>query len=272
MPFGNADRETLRQISHQLSQITADLAAVKQQVADQQHTIDQIRQDTTAAITTGLAEIRAVAREAMSRTNDITTGPLANIGNELVAIRGAITQLDGQIRAQAASPPVAPETDSPPEPEPAPEPEPQPAAPEPQQETEAETVGSAEPNPNILRAAAGVAHATVEAHRDTWAFLIQVAGNEQHFHIPGKVDDHDGFVSVRFSGPSLVAAITSLGHITATTGNAVTRAIADHIRLKITAAVQDIVDNPGRGGDGTPVRIVIDDRAAPPEAEEPPAA
>jgi hypothetical protein len=52
----------------------------------------------------------------------------------------------------------------------------------------------------------------------------------------------------------------------------VTRAIADRIRQKITAAVQEIISKPSRGGDGTPVRIVIDDRAGPPETEEPPAA
>ncbi|WEO92960.1 hypothetical protein A6P39_002005 [Streptomyces sp. FXJ1.172] len=274
MPFGNADRESIRQISHQLTQITADLAAIRQQVSDQQHTIDQIRQDTTASITTGLAEIRAVARDAMARSNDITTGPLASIGSELVAIRGTIAQVDSQLRAQAASTPAVPETDIPPEPEPAADPspptQPEPAACEPH--SEAEAPGPAEPDPDILRAAAGVAHATVEAHRDTWAFLIQVAGNEQHFHIPGKVEDHDGFVSVRFSGPSLEAAITSLGQLAETTGNPVTRAIADHIRQKITAAVQEIISKPNRGGDGTPVRIVIDDRAAPPETEEPPAA
>ena len=105
MPFGSADRELLRQIGNQLSQLTADLAAVKQQVTDQQHAIDQIRQDATAAITTGLAEIRAVARDGLARTNEIATGPLANIGNELVAIRGNITQLGTQIQ-QAAKPAV----------------------------------------------------------------------------------------------------------------------------------------------------------------------
>ncbi|GAA2194430.1 hypothetical protein [Streptomyces bangladeshensis] len=109
----------------------------------------------------------------------------------------------------------------------------------------------------------------MEAHRDTWAFLIQVAGNEQHFHIPGKVEDHDGFVSVRFSGPSLVAALTSLTYVIGTTGNPVTRAIADHIRLKIIASVQAITGDPGRDGDGTPLRIVIDDRAAPEQPEQP---
>lgn len=272
MPFGHADRESLRHISQQLSSITADLAAIKQQVADQQHSVDRIREDATAAITTGLAEIRAVAREAMTRTNDITSGALADVGSELVTIRGAVAQLESRVRSEAFGRPTGPEPGEGREREPAPKPvadpetrpEPQAPAPEPDpgQQPASETSDPADVDPDVLRAAAGVAHATVEAHRDTWAFLIQVAGNEQHFHIPGKVDDHEGFVSVRFSGPSLVAAMTSLGHVHATTGNPVTRAIADHIRFKITAAVRDIMDNPGRGGDGTPVRIVIDDRAA----------
>lgn len=61
MPFGSADRELLRQVGHQLNQLTTDLAALRQQVTDQQHAIDQARQDTDAAITTGLAEIHTVS-------------------------------------------------------------------------------------------------------------------------------------------------------------------------------------------------------------------
>jgi hypothetical protein len=278
VPFGSADRAQLQRICEQLGQLSTDFAAVKQQVADQQHTIDEIRRDTTAAITTGLADIRAVARDALTRTHETLTGPLATIGNELVAVRGTIAQIDSKLMTQPAGAPPAADTYTPPrpapepEPQPAPEPaaqaDPRPAAPEPQPAAGAEADDRIEPDPLILRAAAGVAHATIEAHRDTWAFLIQIAGNEQHFHIPGKVEDHDGFVSVRFSGPSLVAAITSLTHVIDTTGNPVTRAIADHIRLKTIASVRAIIDNPGRDGDGTPLRIVIDDRAAPEGIEE----
>lgn len=276
--FGNDNGDLLRQINNQLGQMLADLAAVKQQVTDQQHTIDMIRQDTAAAITTGLAEIRSVAREALARTNDAVAGSSANIGsigNELVAIRGAINSLDTQLRTQAVPPPTA-DADAPPEPDPTTEPaghheniadtrpEPAPAGRHennPPAETTEQQPDSPEPDPDILRAAAGIAHATVQAHRDTWAFLIQTAGNEQHFHIPGKVEDDDGFVSARFSGPSLVAAITSLARVVGDTGNPVTKAIAAHIQAKITAAVRDVMTNPHSGSGADPIRIAIDDRA-----------
>lgn len=151
-------------------------------------------------------------------------------------------------------------------PKPAGEPPQPPNPPEPPQQ-EPGPIGSPAPDPDILRAAAGIAHATVKAQRDTWAFLIQVAGNEKHFHIPGKVKGDHGFVSVRFSGPSLVAAITSLSHIAHITDNPNTRAIAEHIRDKITAAVREVLDNPGSGNKGKPVCIVIDDRPARTEGE-----
>lgn len=271
MPFGSADRAALAEIARQIKDIGESLAALKQQAADQQDAINQIRQDATAAINTGLAEIRSVARDAMTRTTDLVTGPLTHINNEVISIRGALNHIEGQLRAstdQPASEPATslkPEPSSPPAPDPVPTAEPAPEA-DPKPATAAET---ASPDPAVLQAAAGIAHATVEAHRDTWAFLIQTAGNEQHFHIPGKVEDHDGFVSVRFSGPSLVAAITSLNHIAHTATNPVTQAIARHIGQKIVTAVEEILTSPANDGDGKPVRIVIDDRAAPDGAGEP---
>ncbi|MFF0698510.1 hypothetical protein ACFYU4_38480 [Streptomyces tendae] len=266
MPFGSGDRVQLQQILGQLSRLATEVAAIKQQMADQQHTLDQLRHDTTAAINSGLADIRSVARDAMTRTTDLVGGRLTHVSNEIVAIRSAVTQIDGQLRAPAshatAAPEPAPAADPEPSSHPLPGPEPV-SDPEAGSETGAE---SSSPDPAVLRAAAGIAHAIVEAHRDTWAFLIQTAGNEQHFHIPGEVDDHEGFVSVRFSGPSLVAAITSLNHIAQTAANPVTQAIASHIQQKITAAVHEIITRPSTGGEGKPVRIVIDDRAAPAEA------
>ncbi|MER7053430.1 hypothetical protein [Streptomyces sp. NPDC000351] len=269
MPFGSADRAVLAEIARQVKDIGESLAVLKQQAADQQHTIDQIRQDTTAAITTGLAEVRSVARDAMTRTTDLVTGPLTHINSEIVGVRGTLGHIEGQLQASADQPAAEPETATsaqpdPPLPAPKPGPTPEPA-PEPAAETSPDT---ASPDPSILQAAAGIAHVTVEAHRDTWAFLIQAAGNEEHFHIPGKVDDHDGFVSVRFSGPSLVAAITSLDHIAHTAPNPVTQAIARHIGQKITTAVEEILTAPASSDDGKPVRIVIDDRAAPGETGE----
>ncbi|WPO70230.1 hypothetical protein [Streptomyces sp. KN37] len=260
--FGNDNADLLRQVLAQLGQISTDLAALKQQAADQQHAIDQIRQDTAAALTTGLTENRTVIRDGLDRARDTIGDPLTRISTELVAIRSGISRLDDQLKTRTdhAPAPPAPDRGAAPKPEPAPA-----------EQAEERVVAFAEtqdcepdePDSGILRAAAGIAHATVEGHRDTWAFLIQVAGNAEHFHIPGEVTDDDGFVSVRLSGPSLVAAITSLAHTTRNTPNAVTRAIADHIHGKITNAVQAIIDRPHSGDPGTPVRITIDDRARP---------
>jgi len=262
VPFGSADRELLRQVSSQLSQLTADLAALKQQVTDQQHAIDQTRQDTNAAITTGLAEIRAVARDGLARTNEIVTGPVASLGNELIAIRGAVGQLDNQLRAAAAaSTPAAPE----PEREPAEEVRPEPT-PEPPAEPEAEPEPTEE-NDAILRAAAGISAATLHAHRDTWEFLVKHAGPDQHFHLPGEVQDAAGTVLARVSGPSLVAALTSLDRVSRTDHDPGTRAIAGHLHQRLTETVEDTVTRPHRGDGADAVRIVIDDRAKPIETE-----
>ena len=259
MPFGSADRELLRQIGNQLSQLTADLAAVKQQVTDQQHAIDQIRQDATAAITTGLAEIRAVALDGRARTNEIATGPLANIGNELVAIRGNITQLGTQI--QQAAKPAVPD----PEPEPADrEPEPTPALPSPQPATREMQAAD---DPAVLQAAAGISAATLQAHRDTWEFLVKHAGQDQHFHLPAASTTNDGAIEVAVSGPTLVAALTRLATVSDTADDPGTRAIATHLHARLTETVEEVVTRPHRGDGAEPVRIVIDDRAKPEEQQ-----
>lgn len=263
MPFGSADRELLRQVSNQLSQIAADLAALKQQVADQQHTIDQTRRDTNAAITTGLAEIRAVARDGLARTNEIVTGPVASIGNELVTIRGAVSQLESQLRtaATAATTPAAPEPEREPAEDTRPEPTPEPAA-----ATEPEP--PAEEDDAILRAAAGISAATLHAHRDTWEFLVKHAGPDQHFHLPGEVQDAAGTVLAKVSGPSLVAALTSLNRVSRTNPDPGTRAIAGHLHHRLTETVEEIVTRPHRGDGADTVRIIIDDRAKPAEDEQ----
>lgn len=265
MPFGNGDREVLRQISSQLAQAVTDLAALKQQLADQQHAIDQIRQDTTVAITTGLAEIRSVARGGLDRTNEIVTGPLANIGTELLAIRGAITQLDGQIKTAVTPPPpaesepdVAPAQDTAPEPEPQTEPEP---------EAEEEQPQTSDEDLAILRAAAGISAATLHAHRDTWEFLVKHAGQDQHFHLPGAAAVKEGAVEVAVSGPTLVATLTSLAAVSRTAADPGTAAIAGHLHQRLTETVEEIVTNPHRGDGVDAVRIVIDDRVKPAEPE-----
>jgi hypothetical protein len=253
VPFGRADRELLHRISDQLSHVTAELAAVRQQVTDQQHTIDQSRQDATAAIATGLAEIRAVAREALGRTNDIVTGPVANIGNELVALRGSIARLGDQLRTATspAAEPAAPEPGPPPTPGEDKWPEPQ-------------TSGDGSPSLATLRAAAGISAAVLHAHRDTWEFLVKHAGADQHFHIPGAVSETHGIVMVSLSGPSLVALLTSLDDVRrdAKAGRG-TRAIAHHLHQRIGDIVEEIARDPDSSGDFDPVTIRIDDRLKP---------
>ncbi|MET9909728.1 hypothetical protein ABZZ74_23485 [Streptomyces sp. NPDC006476] len=261
MPFGNGDREVLRQISSQLGQAVADLAALKQQVADQQHTIDQIRQDATAAITTGLAEIRAVARDGLARTNEIATGPLANIGNELVAIRGNITQLGAQIQQAPTLAAAEPTSEAQPDdhtPELAPNPEPD-------DQAATEQPGD---DPAILQAAAGISAATLHAHRDTWEFLVKHAGQDQHFHLPATATANEGAIEVAVSGPTLVAALTRLAAVNKTAADTGTAAIAGHLHARLTETIEEIVTRPHRGDGAEPVRIVIDDRAGPVDEEQ----
>jgi len=265
VPFGSGDRAQLKLVIEQLGKLATDVAAVKQQVADQQHAIDQTRQDTTNAISSGLAEIRAVARDGIARTNDIVTGPIASIGSELVAIRGAISQLDNQLQAQAASNPPASAPAAETADAPAPEPEPEPAlktAPEPEPQPDPQPASNPEPDEDTLRAAAGISAATLHAHRDTWEFLVKHAGADQHFHLPAEVQDAAGTILARVSGPSLVAALTSLHRVSHTAADAGTRAIAAHLHERLTDTVQEIVTRPHRGDGADAVRIVIDDRAA----------
>lgn len=252
MPFGSGDRELLRAIGDQLGRALTDLAAIKQQVTDQQHAIDQIRQDTTAAINTGLTENRAVIRSGLDRANETVTGPLASIGSELVAIRGGIQQLDGRIKAAAADVPVAAQER---EPEAAPKAVPvEDQRPDPEPEAPASVADE-----EILRAAAGISAATLHAHRDTWEFLVKHAGPDQHFHVPGEIKDAVGTVQASISGPTLVAALTSLDTVSRTAAAPGTRAIAHHLYERIKETVEAIAAAPRTGTD--PVKIVIDDRA-----------
>ncbi|MFF5977234.1 hypothetical protein ACFY78_00125 [Streptomyces olindensis] len=220
MPFGRDDRALLRQISNQLSQVTADLAVVKQQVADQQHTVSQFRQDsTTSVLRAGLAEIRTAT------------------GEELASLRGAIDRLDGRLRAMVS-----------------------PAA----SESVPQVAGEGSDDLATLQAAAGISAAKLYAHRDTWEFLVKHAGADQHFHVPGTVDEDDGIVVAQLSGPSLVAVLTSLADVrddmAAGPG---TRAIAHHLYDRVRGIVDRIAQDPWTGGDGHPVIIRVDDRPKP---------
>jgi hypothetical protein len=232
--FGNGDRELLHQILRELGEL-------RERVTGQQHAIDQTRQDTTAAITTGLTEIRAVVRDGLARGSETIGAPLANIGTELVSIRASINDLARAVQQSAPAPQPEPEVD-----------DPKPEAPE---ERQLDT--------GLLKAAAGISYANLQAHRDTWAFLVKHASSDPHFHIPGEVKDAADTANVRISGPSIVAALIRLDEVSRTAPNPVTRAIAEHLHDRLTDTVREIIDKPHRGDGADPVRIVIDDRAKP---------
>ncbi|MFB7328982.1 hypothetical protein [Streptomyces sp. NPDC056190] len=115
----------------------------------------------------------------------------------------------------------------------------------------------------LLKAAAGISAAELQMHRDTWAFLVELAAGDRHFHVPGAVDEDDGFVTVHVSGPSIVAAITSLDRVSRTDHDPVTRAIAGHLHQRFTETVDQFIKDLHRDGDVDHVQIVIDDRANP---------
>lgn len=211
-----------------LHQILRELAELRQQVTGQQHAIDQARQDHAGEIRRGLEETRNAVGVGLDRIHQTIASPLSDLHDQLAAIRRHINASDQT-----------------------------PREPEGNAEAPAQSADS-----SLLTAAAGISAAELQMHRDTWAFLLEQTAGDQHFHIPGKVDDDDGAVIVRVSGPSLVAAITSLDQVNRTAPNPVTRAIAGHLHKRITETVEEIIDRPHRGDGAKPVRIVIDDRAA----------
>ncbi|MGW2899944.1 hypothetical protein ACWDAO_36485 [Streptomyces sp. NPDC001212] len=119
----------------------------------------------------------------------------------------------------------------------------------------------------LLKAAAGISAAELQMHRDTWAFLIEHAAGDRHFHVPGAVDENNGFVTVHVSGPSIVAAVTSLDRVSRTDRDPVTCAIAGHLHQRFTETVDQIIKDLHRDGDVEHVKIVIDDRANPVDDE-----
>jgi hypothetical protein len=249
VPFGRDDRDVLRRISDQVSQVTADLAAVKQQVTDQQYAIDQFRQDTVAAaVATALADIRAAVREG---ADGIVNGPVADIERELVTLGGAIARLEDRLRSTAAPASEAAAPEPPPPTRAA-------AGPEPQSSREGPS------DVETLRAAAGISAARLLAHRDTWEFLVKRAGTDQHFHVPGAVTEVDGSVCAHLSGPSLVAVLTSLDDVRRdTAADLGTQAIAHHLHQRIGDIVKEIARDPHTGPDCDPVTIRVDDRLKP---------
>lgn len=231
--------------SELLHQILRELGELRERVTGQQQAIDQIRNDTTAALNTGLTETRAVVRDGLQRHHETIGDPLARISTELVSIRASINDL-----GRSAQPAV-----------PSMEPEREPADVETRQP-------DAHADDNLLRAAAGISRAQLRAHRDTWAFLVEHAIRDRHFRLPGSVVDDDGPVMVYVSGPSLVAAITSLDQVSRTSDSAVTRAIAGHLHARLTETVQAIIDGLHRGEGAEEVLIVIDDRASAAEQDD----
>lgn len=224
-----------------LHQILRELGELRERVTGQQQAIEQLHGDTTAALNTGLAETRAVVRDGLQRHQDTIGDPLNRISSELVAMRAAVNDLgrERQTPVQAAA------------------------------EPDRETAGQAATviSDGLLRAAAGISRAKLQAHRDTWAFLVEHAIHDRHFRIPGEVQDADGAVTAYVSGPSLVAAVTSLHDVSRSSDSPVTRAIAGHLHDRLTETVQAIVSNPHRGDGVDEVAIVIDDRAKPADDE-----
>jgi hypothetical protein len=218
-----------------LHQILRELGELRERVTSQQQAIEQMRGDTTAALNTGLAETRAVVRDGLQRHQETIGDPLNRIGGELVAIRNGVNDLGRERPATVQT------------------------AAEPDRETADQA--PADISDALLRAAAGISRAKLQAHRDTWAFLVEHAIHDRHFRIPGEVQDTDGAVTAYVSGPSLVAAVTSLHDVSRTSDSPVTRAIAGHLHDRLTETVQAIISNPHRGDGANEVAIVIDDRA-----------
>ncbi|MFI7020676.1 hypothetical protein [Streptomyces sp. NPDC050164] len=79
-----------------------------------------------------------------------------------------------------------------------------------------------------------------------WEFLVEHAGADRHFHIPGAVSETHGIVMAGLSGPSLVAIFASLDDVRrdAAAGRG-TQAIAHHLHKRIDDRLK-----PDRDGDG----------------------
>jgi hypothetical protein len=230
--FGKDHSQQLQGISEQLTQALAELRALRQQVDSQQHAIDR----TETAARDHLNDTREVVRRALGENREMLIGQLAAFSADLATIR-ANTQRYGEERP------------------------PEPAAAMEQPLVEDQEEGKEDKHPKLLLAAAGISAAELRVHRDTWAFLVEHAGQDRHFHIPGGVEEKDGIVKVQVSGPSLVAALTSLRAVHEADGaDPGTAAIAQHVYGRIAKTVKAVAKDPHSGTGGNPVAIVIDDR------------
>ncbi|KUF14610.1 hypothetical protein [Streptomyces silvensis] len=228
-----------------LRQILQELGELRQQIDHQQHAVDQARQDAIAATNSGLAEIRAVVREGLNRSTDSLRDPLVHVSTELVALRASVDDLH-RVRP-AADPPAAAASVH-----------------EAGAADEADTADTADEagHRDLLRRAAGISAATLRVHRDTWAFLVEHAGQDKHFHIPGAVQESGGGITVEVSGRSLVAALTSLRGVQhAPAVDPGTAAIADLLCERIATTVRSLTAT--THPDSRPVHITVDDRVPP---------
>jgi hypothetical protein len=224
-----------------LRQLLQEVSALRKQLSDQQHATGQAQQSTAAAVQTSLNETRAVVRQALAETRQSMAGPLATISAELATIHADVQHL-----RETEAPPVT--TDP--------------------------AVKAQPDHGKLLRAAAGVSAARFNVHRDTWAFLVEHAGRDRHFHIPGDVRAANGTVQVDVSGPSLVAALTTLSDLHQRPGiDPGTAAIAKNLYDRIADTVAAVAQVPHTGEPDEPVTITVDDRpiktVAPEDTEEP---
>jgi hypothetical protein len=183
--------------------VSTELAAVR----DTLRGFDRTNGDAAAG---HLSEARDVARRALAEQRDLNA---ANLVATVAAIRDDIEHLTRPAREAPAGAVSAPTV--------------APAAPE-----------ADEDHGDLLRAAAGISAATLNVHRDTWAFLVEHAGQDRHFHIPGEVIADGGTVRVDVSGPSLVAALITLRAVhTAPAADPGTAAIARQLYDRIAGTV-----------------------------------
>jgi hypothetical protein len=230
--FGKDHSQQLQGISDQLTQALAELRALRQQVDGQQHAID--RTETVAR--DHLNDTREVVRRALGENREMLISQLSAFSADLATVRANTQRYGGE---RPAEPDAAVE----------------------QQPGEDVEEGKEDKHPKLLLAAAGISAAELRVHRDTWAFLVEHAGQDRHFHIPGDVREKDGIVKVQVSGPSLVAALTSLQAVhQAADADPGTAAIAQHVYGRIAKTVKAVAKDPHSGTGGDPVAIVIDDR------------
>ncbi|MEU2563855.1 hypothetical protein ABZ626_31675 [Streptomyces longispororuber] len=195
------------------------------------------------ALNRRVSDRQQAADQARRSTEDAVTTGFARVDSELRAVRGALDDLARLSRR-------------------APRPTREEPAEKPRTEPRERCAEAVETETRTLLRAAGISCATVRAHRDTWAFVVEHASPDRHFRVPGSVVEDGEAVSVRVSGPSLVAALTRLRGVSRTDDDPGTRAIAGHLHERLTQTVRDVVEHPHRGDGVPPVTIVIDDRVA----------